>query len=93
MRADAVTRASFLLGAIFSWPVLRKAMDGAITVETAAVRIAVAMVLAAAGVRLIVAVVSGYLPEPEPPLEEEPLADGVEDAVIVDGDRAALDGA
>ena len=95
MRADAVTKASLVLGAILSWPVLSKAMDGAIALDTAAKRIAVAMVLATAGVRLIAHIVTGYIPEPEPPAEEEPnsdVADGVEDAVLVDGERPGLEG-
>ena len=92
MRADATTRASLVVGAILSWPVLSKAMDGAIAMDTAAKRIAVAMVLATAGVRLIVHVVSGYIPEPEPPAEEEEqLPDGVEDAILVDGERPGLE--
>ena len=94
MRTDAATKASLVLGAILSWPVLSKAMDGSIAMDTAAKRIAVAMVLATAGVRLLVHVVSGYIPEPEPPVEEEEaVADGVEDAILVDGDRPGLEGA
>ena len=92
MRTDASTKAALLLGALLSWPILSKAMDGSIAMDTAAKRIAVAMVLATAGVRLLVHIVTGYIPEPEPPAEEEPVADGVEDAILVDGERAGLEG-
>lgn len=89
MRADAKVKVAMVLGALLAWPVLRNVADGTIAIETAAVRIAMALALAYAGVALVVRVVTTYLPEPVPEPVAPMLADGVEDAVIVDDGEAA----
>jgi hypothetical protein len=87
-------KAAGVIGAVLSIPVVQAAMNYSISWSTAAIRIAVAMVLSYIGVLLVTSVVGGYFPEPEPEPEPEALeaGDGVEDAILVDGEAApALD--
>lgn len=86
-RADATIKLAAVLGLLLGYPVIRGYLDGSIELSTAVVRVAMGLALAYAGVRLVVAVVQGYLPEPEPAEEPRPEElDGVEDAVLVEED-------
>jgi hypothetical protein len=90
MRLDGPLKATLVLGAVLALPVLRGVSDGTIAPDAAALRLAMALALAYAGVQLVVRVVTSYLPEPEPDAPAPgALPDGVEDAVIVEDGEVA----
>ena len=80
---DWKVKAALVLGAVLSWPVFRGWSAGTIPANSALVRVGVALAFAYAGVAVVAAVVTGYLPKPEPEAEEVAALDGVEDAFIV----------
>ena len=75
---------SIVLGAVLSIPAVRTWMDGAIPIDTLAIRVAVAMVFAVVAINGLNALITMYQPTPAPP---ESSADGIEDAVLLDGDE------
>ena len=86
-------KVTLVLGLVLSWPVAQGWTAGTISTSSAAIRVAVAMVVAYVGVHLVATVVTSYLPKPEPEVDEEPLEDGVEDALVVEpGEAAAAEG-
>ena len=74
---------SLVLGAVLSLPAVRTWMDGAIPIDTMAIRVAIAMVFAVVAINGLNALITMYQPKPE---VSEPRADGIEDAVLLDGD-------
>jgi hypothetical protein len=72
---------SLVLGAVLSIPAVRTWMDGAIQIDTMAIRVAVAMVFALVAINGLNALITMYQPKPEAP---EQTADGIEDAVLLD---------
>ena len=74
---------SLALGVVLSFPAVRTWMDGSIPIDTLAIRVAVAMVFAVVAINGLNALITMYQPEPAPPAQ---LADGIEDAVVLDRD-------
>jgi len=79
MTSEVKAKVAVALGALLSVPVLKGVLAGTIPTATAAVRVALGMVVAYAAVTVVAAVVAGYLPTPV-----EPPPDGIEDAILVD---------
>jgi hypothetical protein len=74
---------SLALGAILSIPAIRTWMDGALPIDTLAIRVAIAMVFGVVAINGLNALIMLYQPKPAPP---EEAADGIEDAVVLDRD-------
>jgi hypothetical protein len=85
---DVKVKVAVVLGALLSWPVFRGWSAGTIGTNAALLRTGIAMALAYAGIAVVAAVVRGYLPDPEPEPEEVAELEGVEDAVLVEGEPA-----
>ena len=87
MKNDTKAKTAVVIGAVLSFPVVRALQDGSISASTAAIRVAIAMVLAYGGLSLVLAVLDLYAPKPEPETPEQAVDDGVEDAVLVDDEQ------
>ena len=74
---------SLVLGAILSIPAIRTWMDGALPIDTLAIRVAVAMVFGVVAINGLNALIMLYQPTPAIP---EQMTDGIEDAVVLDRD-------
>jgi hypothetical protein len=83
-------RAALVVGAVLSIPVVQGALQDSISLTTAAVRVAMALVLAYVSVLVVTSVIGGYFtePKPEPDPAELTAVDGVEDAVLVQDEQA-----
>jgi hypothetical protein len=73
-------RSTVALGALLSVPAVRTYLDGAIAIDSAAIRVFVAMAFALLVVSAFGALLQAYAP---PPAEPEP-DPAIEDAVMVD---------
>ncbi|HEX4904152.1 MAG TPA: hypothetical protein VFU93_01785 [Acidimicrobiales bacterium] len=74
---------SILVGAVLSFPAVRTWMDGAIPIDTLAIRVAIAMVFAVVAINGLNALIMSYQPKPSP---QESTTDGIEDAVLLEGE-------
>jgi hypothetical protein len=86
-------RATLVVGAVLAYPAVRTYLDGAIPIDTAAIRVFVAMAFALLAVSAIGALLSAYAPKPaerapDPAIED---AEMVEDTVVVTEDADVLD--
>jgi Flp pilus assembly protein TadB len=77
---------AIVLGGLLAIPAIRTWMDGSIAVDTAAIRVAVAMVFAVIAVNGLNALLVMYQTKPD---GDDAQHDGIEDAVVLD--RSSLD--
>lgn len=85
MTATTRRRATVLLGVLFSVPAYRTWSDGGIDLDTLAIRVAVAMVVALMAVTLVGMLLDAYAPDEVEPAPAPRAAEGdIEDAVVVE---------
>lgn len=77
-------RATLLLGILFSYPAYGTWAEGGIPLDTFAIRVAIAMVVAFVAVAAVAAILDAYRPAHVEPAPETSEQDDIEDAMVVD---------